>query len=94
VAPPPRSASPPPVREVLPLTTVAAVPELVPPQPMPARTPQAAKEPGVRFQFFLPVHVAKLVDVELDRRKASGHRGRGKSDYTTIFRELVEKHLR
>jgi hypothetical protein len=38
--------------------------------------------------------LAELVDAERDRRRAAGHRGRGKSDYTAIFRDLVEKHLR
>jgi hypothetical protein len=55
---------------------------------------QPVQEAGVRFQFFLPVHLAKLVDAERDRRKAAGYRGRGKSDYTAIFRDLVEKNLR
>ncbi len=55
---------------------------------------QPQQEPGVRFQFFLPADLAKLVDAERDRRKAAGYRGRGKSDYTAIFRDLVEKHLR
>jgi hypothetical protein len=52
------------------------------------------QEPVVRFQFFLPVRLARLVDAERDRRKAEGFRGRGKSDYTAIFRDLVDKHLR
>jgi hypothetical protein len=54
---------------------------------------QRVEEPGVRFQFFLPAHLARLVDAERDRRRASGYGGRGKSDYTAIFRDLVEKHL-
>lgn len=58
----------------------------------PAR-PQQVEEPLVRFQFFLPARLAGLVDAERARRKASGYRGRGKSDYTAIFRDLVEKHL-
>jgi hypothetical protein len=52
------------------------------------------REPGVRFQFELPVRLARLVDAERERRKALGLRGRGKSDITAVFRDLVEKHLR
>jgi hypothetical protein len=63
------------------------------PSPTPRRLPPEP-EPVVRFQFFLPVRLAKLVDAERDRRKAAGYRGRGKSDYQAIFRDLVDKHLR
>lgn len=68
------------------------------PAPTRSRPVMAAAQPQspesqVRFQFYLPVGLAKLVDAEVDRRKALGRRGRGKSDYTTIFRELVAKHL-
>jgi hypothetical protein len=81
-----------------------AVPEPQPvPPPVAAVSPRVEatptgveqnQEPVVRFQFFLPVRLARLVDAERDRRKASGFRGRGKSDYTAIFRDLVDKHLR
>jgi hypothetical protein len=52
------------------------------------------QEAFVRFQIKLPVRLARLLDAERDRRVASGRRGRGKSDYTAIFRDLVDKHLR
>jgi hypothetical protein len=58
----------------------------------PARA-EEVEEPVVRFQFFLPARLAGLVEAERARRKASGYRGRGKSDYTAIFRDLVERHL-
>jgi hypothetical protein len=64
------------------------------PRQIPRLRQPAPAESQVRFQFYLPVSLAKLVDAEVERRKAIGRRGRGKSDYTTIFRELVEKHLR
>jgi len=81
-----------PVRQAQP-TPVAAT-TLAPRDESTSARAQPVEEPVVRFQFFLPARLAGLVDAERDRRKASGYRGRGKSDYTAIFRDLVEKHLR
>lgn len=91
VLPPPRPA-PPMAREEPSASASSAVAATSAPRV--AGTPKPAKEPAVRFQVFLPLRLAKLVDAEVERRKASGRRGRGKSDYTAIFRELVERHLR
>ncbi len=97
---PPEPEEPPPPRVAM--TTVVQERAATPPpatetgaaqRPDKARRATPIPEPGVRFQFFLPVHLAKLVDAERERRRAAGHRGRGKSDYQTIFRDLVEKHL-
>lgn len=91
-APPP--APKPPARAVVPEAQSAPVAAAASPRAdaTPTRVEQE-QEPVVRFQFFLPVRLARLVDAERDRRKASGFRGRGKSDYTAIFRDLVDKHL-
>ena len=86
----PEALSPPtptPAREL-------PAPAPAPPLAAPARTAARPAERRVRFQVYLPAHLAKLVDAEVDRRKASGQRGRGKSDYTAIFRDLVARHLR
>lgn len=83
-------------------------PVLAPPQPpsvvTPVVTPAAAsamspkrtadpREAQVRFQVYLPQSLAARIDAEIERRKADGRRGRGKSDYSAIFRELVDRYL-
>jgi hypothetical protein len=91
VAPPSRPAPPAPMAgNPAPAPTAGAAARRVPARP----GSLVRDEPLVRFQFYLPASLAALVDAEVDRRKAAGRRGRGKSDYTAIFRELVGKHLR
>ena len=79
-------------------------PVLTPPQPPRAVTPANASEAStnrtaesreaqVRFQVYLPRSLAARIDAEIERRKAAGRRGRGKSDYSAIFRELVDRYL-
>jgi hypothetical protein len=79
-------------------------PVLAPPQPpsvvTPAKAPATSprttvepREPQVRFQVYLPQSLAVRIDAEIERRKAAGKRGRGKSDYSAIFRELVDRYL-
>ncbi len=79
-------------------------PPVLAPQPPSVATPASAsamlpkrtagtREAQVRFQVYLPQSLAARIDAEIERRKAAGRRGRGKSDYSAIFRELVDRYL-
>jgi hypothetical protein len=82
-----------PVQSSSPKTAVS-VPDLPAPTPSLKKAgPETVRERQVRFQVYLPMSLAQRVDAEVERRKASGRRGRGKSDYSAIFRELIDRYL-
>jgi hypothetical protein len=84
---PPVLAPPQPPSVVTPVVTPAA------PSAMSPKRTADPQEAQVRFQVYLPQSLAARIDAEIERRKAAGRRGRGKSDYSAIFRELVDRYL-
>ncbi len=84
---PPVLAPPQPTSVVTPVVSPAAASAT-----SPKKTPDPS-ETQVRFQVYLPQSLAARIDAEIERRKATGRRGRGKSDYSAIFRELVDRYL-